>query len=157
MLKLLPGRCDTLKHHHVLSHIKENQSWLAFIFPTFWSAQTHKKQQILTHTNKLHPRFSHLFMPVLPEPHHLVHDALQRGEQRGMQLPLHVHDPAAAPHGGGGPDGPWVRGPGMRLCPDWAGLLLSRCIWPESRKNAGLSGSVQHTGGGWNWICNTSS
>lgn len=65
---------------------------------------------------------SHLLVPVLPEPHHLIDDALQRGQQRGVQLPLHVHDAAAAPHGRRGSDGPRV---GRR-----AGLLLPR-VWVE--------------------------
>lgn len=87
-----------------------------------------------THNNKVrhardqHLCSSHLFMPVLPEPHHLVHDTLQRGEQSGVQLPLHVHDPAAAPHWSGGTYRSRVRGPRVRLGPHWTGLLLSRCI-----------------------------
>lgn len=70
-------------------------------------------------------------MPVLPEPDHLVHDALQRGKQGGVELTLHVHDPAAAPHGSGGTDGARVRrrvGLGSRR----TGLLLAR-VWEKKR------------------------
>lgn len=91
-----------------------------------------------TCSTKPTPLSSHLFMPVLPEPHHLVHDALQGGEQGWVQLPLHVHDPATAPHWGSGPNRPWVGGPRVRLSPHWTGLLLSRCIcgeWVRGRKD----------------------
>ena len=67
----------------------------------------------------------HLLVPVLPEPHHLVDDALERGEEGGVQLALHVHDAAAAPHGRGGADGPRVRRR-VALSTHRAGLLLPR-------------------------------
>jgi len=51
-------------------------------------------------------RVPHLLVPVLAKPDHLIDDALQRRQQRGMEVPLHVHDPAAAPHRGGGADRP---------------------------------------------------
>jgi hypothetical protein len=51
---------------------------------------------------------AYLFVPVLSEPDHLVDDAFQGGQEGGVQLPLHVHDPAAAPHGRCRSDGPWI-------------------------------------------------
>lgn len=68
---------------------------------------------------------AYLLVPVLSEPHHLVHNALQRWEQCGVQLSLHVHDAAAAPHGCRGPDGAWIWCR-VALSSHWARLLLSR-------------------------------
>ena len=45
------------------------------------------------------------FIPVLPEPDHLVNDPLEAGEDGGVEVALHVHDLAAHPHGGSGLDG----------------------------------------------------
>lgn len=70
-------------------------------------------------------------MPVLSEPDHLVHDALQRGEQGGVELTLHVHDPAAAPHGSSGTDGTRV-GRRVGLGSRRTGLLLAR-IWKKEK------------------------
>ena len=61
-----------------------------------------------THALRAHSPATYLLVPVLPEPDHLVDDAFQGGQQRRVQLPLHVHDAAAAPHGGRGSDGPWI-------------------------------------------------
>lgn len=82
--------------------------------------------------------FPHLFVPVLPEPHHLVHDALQGGEQGRVELSLHVHDPAAAPHWGCGPDGTGVRASGVWLRPHRTGLLLSGGIWENDQRSCML-------------------
>lgn len=51
---------------------------------------------------------TYLFVPVLSEPDHLVDDAFQGRQEGGVELPLHVHDSAAAPHRRCCSYGPWI-------------------------------------------------
>lgn len=75
------------------------------------------------------PCSSHLLMPVLSKPHHLIHNALQGGQQGWMEFPLHMHDSAAAPHRGSGSDWPRVRSAWVRLGTHRTRLLLPWSIW----------------------------
>lgn len=75
------------------------------------------------------PCSSHLLMPVLSKPHHLIHNALQGGQQGWMEFPLHMHDSAAAPHRGSGSDWPRVGSAWVRLGTHRTRLLLPWSIW----------------------------
>lgn len=78
------------------------------------------------------PCSSHLLMPVLSKPHHLIHNALQGGQQGWMQFPLHMHDSAAAPHRGCGSDWPRVGSTRVRQGTHRTRLLLPWSIWWRS-------------------------
>lgn len=87
---------------------------------------------VITDTQKPGPCSSHLLMPVLSKPHHLIHNALQGGQQGWMQFPLHMHDSAAAPHRGCGSDWPRVGSTRVRQGTHRTRLLLPWSIWWRS-------------------------
>ena len=60
----------------------------------------------------------HLLVPALPEPNHLVDDALERRQQRRVEVAQGVHDLAAPPHLRVGADRPRVALTGSQ-CGAW--------------------------------------